>query len=160
MRNQAQAAGNRLEDKTQEALKEIESLCDARMYRYPDKKAAGVRGFAQKAPADYGLLIAGHHHRIECKASVKHGSLVDCLKTSVKDHQMTAAKKQIRAGGSYWILFASELTYSLELWNAKDLMKAYYTPRVKPNIRYAADVRKYTKQNVKEILAYLNRRVT
>lgn len=159
MATEAQRAGNRLEDKVQEALKQIESLNDARMYRYPDKKAGGRGAYATSAPADYGLLIEGHHHRIECKVSVKHGSFVDCFKAAIRHHQMAAAKKQIRAGGTYWFLFASELNYTLELWNAKDLMEAYYTPRLKIKLDWAADVRGYTKQDVKHILAYLNRRV-
>lgn len=87
--------GKKSESRIQEWLAAFdEAHIDFDWYRFPDARAAGGR--AQAAPADYEWFYHGHFGLIEVK-ELAHDFRLPAK--NVKLHQISRAKKRIKAGG-------------------------------------------------------------
>jgi penicillin-binding protein-related factor A (putative recombinase) len=126
MSNKYAEVGYKFEGKMKEALKHLQTYTKADIHRYPDKKSAGVRGRAVKAPADFYAVVKGKFNKVEAKASNKYTSLRQCMKSMVKDHQMAELRKAGMAGGQGWVIFYSAQTDNVEFWTAEQLAEYFY----------------------------------
>ena len=109
-----QALGYWFEDKVRDALKEIQQAKPATFHRFTDSKAAKTIVAAQ--PGDHMLLIPDKAVLIEEKASTKHESVRSCL-TMIDTLQIAFHRKWHRAGHPSIVIFYSDLTDRIELWD-------------------------------------------
>lgn len=135
-----------LENSVWAELKELVSFLPALPHRFYDSRSAGAAMPSQ--PADFLLILDGAPIFIECKFSEKHGSLRGCFSNNVDNQQIASAKLAIRAGATYYVLFASK-SY-VELWPGQylveqreagkrlDLSERLYFPGVKEAISWLA----------------------
>ncbi len=117
------------EGKVSDRLKEIVLNSCSNSYRYPDARSTRG-GFSNKQPADFFAIINGRFMNLEVKSSVIEVNFAKCFKGLIKDHQMTSARKTVRAGGHYFFIFLPEFTEYFEVWDSRDLMEPYSTPRM------------------------------
>jgi len=91
-------------------------------HRYVDMHAAGSHVAA--APADFQCLLNGLPILVECKASIKNLSLVNCLSDMVEDHQCGSHRLWMNAQGVSLFLFYSDQTRLIEFWMGMDVITA------------------------------------
>ncbi len=109
-----QALGYWFEDKTRDKLKEIQETKPSAFHRFTDSKAAKTIVAAQ--PGDHMLLIPNKAVLIEEKASTKHESFRSCL-TMIENKQIAFHRIWHRAGHPSLVLFYSDLTDKIEIWD-------------------------------------------
>jgi len=120
------------EGKVSDRLKELTLNTCSNSYRYPDARSTRG-GFSNKQPSDFFALINDRFMNLEVKTSVVEQDFRKCFKGLIKDHQMTSARKTVRAGGHYFFLFLSKFSDYIEVWDSRDLFEAYSTSRMKLN---------------------------
>ena len=103
-----------LEKEVKKVLEELKLSNKMTYYRWPDSKMAG--NYIKQAPADFLVHFRGDSLFIECKFSSVADSLTQCF-ANVDSHQLATAYMERRAGGSYWILFASATSNHYEVWS-------------------------------------------
>lgn len=112
--------GKWLEDKTKEALDQIQANSMAMYYRFPDTKAA--RNPLPTQPGDHLLMIEGKPILIEEKCSEKHDSFRSGMSSLWKKKQAAYHRKWHRAGGTSWIIFCNYYSELVEIWDAQHLV--------------------------------------
>jgi len=105
----------KLEDATQEVLEGIQRKEKLTYERFYDTRSAG--NYLPQQKSDFHVCYEGRAVYIECKFSEKHESLRGCFSANVSPEQLASARLVNRAGGKYWFLFYSPLSYKFELWD-------------------------------------------
>lgn len=98
-----------------DALKEAQRTGPLMFERITDSAIAG--NLIGKQPADFYVLSRGHFFYLEAKFSEVSSSLRSVFSGAVKAHQLAAARKSQRAGGSYFIFYYSSVTKVHEVWD-------------------------------------------
>lgn len=113
---------NALENEIEACLKHLQRFYPLAYLRFYDTKSAGNALPAQ--PADF---LAAHNGRslfIEAKFSEVHSSLYSCFSNNVDSQQLASARIWGRAGVGYIILFYSDMTDTVEVWDGLPCAKA------------------------------------
>jgi len=120
----------KFEARISKVLKEMTLKTCCNYYRYPDQRST-KGGFANKQPADFFAVINKRFMNLECKTSIVEADFSKVFKGLISDHQMAAARKTNRTGAHYFFLFMSKFSGMIEVWDSRDLVEAYSTPRAK-----------------------------
>ena len=113
--------GYELEGKVRTALDCLRMRTGLFYYRFTDTKAAG--NFVPGTPSDFIISYEeGTPLLLECKASEKHASLVECLGMIDAD-QLAYHKWWMRSMNGAWFLFYSDLIGQCELWDSSLIVR-------------------------------------
>jgi hypothetical protein len=112
--------GHWFEGKTREALDTLVAQQGLFFCRLQDSRAAGK--FLPNTPADFLVGFCGKARLLECKASVKHDSLVECLHM-IDDGQAAYHTLWHNNGLPSTYLFYSDRTGMVECWSGASLIR-------------------------------------
>lgn len=112
--------GHWFEGKTRKALETLVAQQGLFFARLQDSRAAGK--FLPNTPADFLVGFYGKARLLECKASVKHESLLECL-SMLDDGQLAyhSMWHKNRLPSTY--LFYSDMTGVVERWDGEELVR-------------------------------------
>ena len=136
-----------LESAVQDELEYLQRIGPTMFQRFYDSKSAG--NLMPKQPADFGVLHKGHWAYLEVKHSKKSETLKSVFASAVRANQLASARLAARAGGSYFILFASLVDEQYELWDG-----AYCATRRMESKQLQLQQRLLITEDLKEVLAY------
>lgn len=112
--------GKKFEHDLHEQFRQLHLSLPIHWERVVDSYEAG--NLVRKPDCDFKLTVKSdirgqpHVHYIECKSSVTHKSLRNCLRSILKTDQVAKMRMAARAGVNTWYLFRDETTKQVEVW--------------------------------------------
>lgn len=131
-----QQAGKDFEGRVQAVLSDLQRTSRVYFHRLYDSHSAGA--YLPSQPGDFIAVADGKACLIEVKSSLAVESLSESRKalTSLFDvEQLTKMKLWARARGSASVIFQSQETKAIEVWDGVFIRDCFVTPRLRANVK-------------------------
>lgn len=121
--------GKKFEHDLHEQFRQLHLSLPIHWERVVDSYEAG--NLVRKPDCDFKLTVKSdirgqpHVHYIECKSSVTHKSLRNCLRSILKTDQVAKMRMAARAGVNTWYLFRDETIKQVEVWKGSVIHRVF-----------------------------------
>ncbi len=116
-------------------------LADTHAFSKCPRCGYDLRIILPKQPGDFLVVRRGHAIMLECKST---RNAVSWNVHSIRPHQLEAAVKWEKAGGTYWFLLCRRVPYQMKVWAIRpnEVLNIMAGMRTKNQVRWAEVIKR------------------